>query len=56
MKIRLEQSGSFIDEKGYHLYLNNEHIGLQNEKETIAKVVALIRMSKCKIEIKKVNK
>ena len=53
MKIRIEQETppTISDEKYNHLYLNDDHIGFQSEKDTIKKVIALITMSDCEIEI-----
>ena len=52
MKIKLVYS-YYGNEDYYHLYLNGENIGYQNKSDTINKVVALIKMSDCDIEINK---
>ena len=50
MKVQLRPD-TLCNEKYYHLYLNGEHIGYQNKVETIKKIIALIRMSDCEIEL-----
>ena len=51
MKIKITPNLFSAEDGYYHLFLNDEHIGFQSKVDTLRKVMTLLKMSECEVEI-----